>query len=564
MPGRTSLCISTIVHTKPSMLVRKLGKTKRIAEDVVGSMHTFDNSVSVLIEDTDIDPEYLARFDVDGLMQNEMLLINERHLFDMTSWHVSEASHLWNFNLHYFEYAIALGASYRKNEKRVYYDVFKSIVLSWIENCPYPNGDAWHPYTISLRLINWLVCRDLFSDMLENDSDFDERMIRSMYMQYRHLLVNQEKQLLANHYFENLKTLVIFSKLFGEDNVFRAVWQDFELQLGEQVLNDGVHFERSLMYHKLVLEGLLRVAHTLDQVDGSAPEIVLSKIQLMLDAMVSLECGMGKTPFFNDSADRIAKECKTLEKACKKLFGFKPVKRKSFPDAGYYKFYDGDAAILFDAGEPGPSYMLGHAHCDTLSFEVSVYGASLFVNSGTYAYQSAMRSYFRSTAAHNTAMIGNREQMECWGEHRVGRLIKDVSCSCEGDVFRGSYRSYNGDKHVRTLRMDEGQLIVEDAFETNGSEPVRSFLHIAPGYIVESVSSDVNDRVLRVSSSHSGVACAVISTRCDLVVHEHDGLCNYSPQFGVLQEGITLEFVSENGTRQCAYRVMFIREEESE
>jgi len=162
----------------------------------------------------------------------------------------SEASPLWSFNQHYFEYAIALGAAHNESDAKnsEYWLLFKGLVDEWISASEYPKGDGWHPYTISLRLINWQISRELFVDQLALDPEFDSRMVASMYLQYRHLLVNQEKRLLANHYFENLKTLVVFSQLFSEDAVFHQVWQSFERELNEQILKDGVHVERSLMY----------------------------------------------------------------------------------------------------------------------------------------------------------------------------------------------------------------------------------------------------------------------------------------------------------------------------
>ena len=42
--------------------------------------------------------------------------------------------------------------------------------------------------------------------------------------------------------------------------------------------------------------------------------------------------------------------------------------------------------LLVDCGEIGPDYLPGHAHCDTLSFELSLSGQRVVVDSGCGIY----------------------------------------------------------------------------------------------------------------------------------------------------------------------------------
>ncbi len=478
-----ALYARTISRMKPSMIASRLRKTKTVPE---APRAVRMRNLGVSIDQLDRDLSYAGRFDVDALARDELLLINERHAVDLSKWNAPEASHLWNFNLHYFEYCVPLAARYAAGGAWEDVDQFKRLVLTWIAACDYPNGDAWHPYTISLRLINWLICLDLFGDAFASDTGFMEALGRSMYRQYRHLLVNQEKHLLANHYLENLKTLVVCALLFGEDGVLVRVERDFLAQLDEQILPDGVHYERSMMYHKLILEGLLRVEQAYRSAGRAAPEKVEQKAKQMLDAMTSIEKGMGKTPFFNDSADGVAKECGALVEACRVVYGFEPDDSMlTFPYSGFYKLYDGDAALVFFAGEPGPSYMLGHAHCDLLSFELSVAESPVIVNSGTYAYQSDVRPYFRSTAAHNTAVIDGEEQMECWAEHRVARGVHAV---CVEDIGEhrivASFRNYKGALHRRGIELSDGVLAVDDSTDSKDAEVVQG-LHFTDGWLGE-------------------------------------------------------------------------------
>ena len=472
--SKALLYARTVARMKPSMALARLHRTRVVpSKPNDAALHPLNISVAEL----DLDESYGSRFDIDALAVNEFLLINERHKIDLGSWTAPEASHLWNFNLHYFEYCVPLAARYARTENADDLELFKRLVSAWIDKCEYPTGDAWHPYTTSLRLVNWMICLDLFGEAVINDVGFFEKFTASAYRQYRHLLVNQEKHLLANHYLENLKTLLICALAFGEDDVLAKVEHEYLRQLDEQVLPDGVHYERSMMYHKLILEGLLRVELAYRSVGKVTPKKIASKTKQMLDAMTSIERGMGKTSFFNDSADGVAKECVSLIDACDIVFGFKPDDSKvAFPDSGFYKLYDNDIALVFFADEPGPRYMLGHAHCDLLSFELSMGGKPAIANSGTYAYQSELRPYFRSTAAHNTATINGEEQMECWAEHRVARGVSDVHVEQVGEHrIAASFRNYKGHLHRRTIELINGALRVEDSTDRNAASVTQHF-----------------------------------------------------------------------------------------
>lgn len=503
------LYVRTVARMRPSMVAARLRRTELVPEASEGVAL---RPMGLSVPELDLDEGYCRRFDLDGLARGEFLLINERHTVDLEAWNAPEASHLWNFNLHYFEFCVPLAARFARTGDAADEELFKRLVSSWIDACEYPHGDAWHPYTISLRLVNWLICLDLFGESLAGDGAFMARLSKSMYRQYHHLLANQEKHLLANHYLENLKTLVICALAFGEDDVLAEVERDYLAQLDEQVPPDGVHYERSMMYHKLILEGLLRVELAYLAAGKASPQKIAAKAKLMLDAMASIERGMGKTPFFNDSADGVAKECGALVEACRRVYGLEPDDSKTaFPDSGFYKLYDGDAALVFFAGEPGPRYMLGHAHCDLLSFELSVVDKPVIVNSGTYAYQSEMRPYFRSTAAHNTAAIDGEEQMECWAEHRVARGVSDVRVEeVDGHRIVASFRNFRGHLHRRSVELRDGVLAIVDSTDRADAEVAQHF-HLAAEALEEGFEALEGGAV-----SEGGAA--------------------YSPEFGVIGE----------------------------
>ena len=162
--------------------------------------------------------------------------------------------------------------------------------------------------------------------------------------------------------------------------------------------------------------------------------------------LLPLEARHGQTPFFNDSADGAGKECDALVDACRNVLGYEADNSKtSFPESGFTDFW-GTRPLCSLGGEPGPRYMLGHAHCDLLSFELSIAGEPVIVNSGTYAYQSELGSYFRSTAAHNTCQIDGFGANGVLGrKHRVARGVRDVCVlSFGGGSVKAAYADHRG------------------------------------------------------------------------------------------------------------------------
>lgn len=508
------------------------------------SMHSihFDEELrmghlALLIPELDLDKEYLSRFHIDKIQNNIFVFLNKEATLDLKKWENDSMTPLWNFNLHYFEYAIALGAE--SNNKPEYYAKFRELFLAWISANPYGSMPAWNSYVISLRVVNLLIAMQLFCTYLDRDTVFSKILYNSIYKQYRVLIKRQEYHLLGNHYFENIKTILIGSFLFREQNIQKHYITILNQQIVEQVLPDGMHFERSVMYHKLFLEGLLRIWVSANESD--IKHQLLPIIQTMADALFTMEYRMGKIAHFNDSVDGIAKSDFAILHACERLCSIKPVLKTTLPSAGYYRLDSERIATVIDCGIIAPQYIPGHGHCDALSFELSVDGKPIFINSGTYGYQGTERRFIRSTKAHNTITIGGVEQSECWGEHRVARRIKNVRCEPLVNGYRGMYRNYIGDLHIREFRLlSESNLLIKDIIMSSPFKDIKSYLHVHPKYKIER-SSDEKFGVYR-RGSHDLVCQIIVSQNCHTrICGSDEEISQYFPQFGQILKKDVLE-----------------------
>ena len=306
------------------------------------------------------------------------------------------------------------------------------------------------------------------------DPDFRDSLIRSLFEQYSYLLEHLEKHLLANHYFEDLKALTIAAAFFGDEKVLEVATSKLIEQCGEQIRNDGMQYERSPMYQKILLEDLIRVEAALES-RGKKNGTIRGYIKKMLDVSYSLESGLDRLPLFNDCGSNITKSLKALADACAEQLGIYPEQKYVFPDSGFCVFEFGDGwKLIVDSGQPGPDYSPGHSHCEAMSFELFRGGKPLFVNCGTFAYQCEQRGFFKSTRAHNTVTVKGCEQSEYWSSFRMARRARMKNAAYEADSVSMLLTDYMGHQISRTITIKNNRIEIEDISE---KEDLETYIH---------------------------------------------------------------------------------------
>jgi uncharacterized heparinase superfamily protein len=152
----------------------------------------------------------------------------------------------------------------------------------------------------------------------------------------------------------------------------------------------------------------------------------------------------GEIAFFNDAAIGVHPSPSELNAYAMRLgFGSVPPPADGVTNlvsSGYVRLQLPGAVVLFDVGEVGPAYLPGHAHADTLSFELSIGGRRVAVNSGTSEYGiGAERSRQRGTMAHNTVSIGGMDSSEVWGGFRVARRARPFGAASGSGPAQGLF-----------------------------------------------------------------------------------------------------------------------------
>ena len=422
----------------------------------------------------DFDPVFLARFPVEELMGNKITILHSSKAMDWkVTWEFEDKSALWIFNLHYFEYLFPLVKAWKDTGEKKYLEKTTEIIGGWIDANPVGRNPAWASYTTALRIVTWISYYEYVSEAVTEE--FREKFLLSLHKQYVYLSGHLEKDILGNHYFEDLKSLALAAIFFNDEAVFKKALADFKIECKEEILPDGMHFELSPMYHKIIFEGVLRVAIALRGAGKKDTEIE-DYLQPMLDVAYSFEESLERVPLFNDGGNNVSKSLEALVKTAEEL-GYKPVFKGCLKSSGFYIFQKNVEGkkwkLVVDAGQPGPKYIPGHAHCDAMSFELFCDGKPVVVNCGTYAYQCKERAFFRSTAAHNTVMVEGTEQSQCWGAFRLAKRSEVRIIDANDHYIYMEMTDQNGEIIKRQITFSDNLKITD---KTDGKR-INAYLH---------------------------------------------------------------------------------------
>lgn len=419
-------------------------------------------------------------------------LNREGRLTDSGDWNDGDKSDLWLYQLHSFGDLVARDASRRS-------PWHESLISRWIDENPPGQGIGWDSHPTSLRMVNWIKWA-----LDPNVPDLSPDARHSLAVQARWLRRRLEHHLLGNHLFANAKALC-FAGLYlsGEEGRgWYSVGRDLvERELEEQVLGDGGHFERSPMYHAVVLEDVLDLmnVHRLyrrDPPDGShgAAASMASWLRVMRHPD-------GEIPFFNDAALGEALSPAQLDSYAARLGvaasdqgeSGDATRVRDLSETGYVRLQEGPVVAFLDLAPVGPDYLPAHAHADTLSFELSLDGRRLFVNSGVSTYEPGpRRSWERGTSAHNTAVFDGEDSSEVWNSFRVARRARLVERRVRSgdDSVRvtgahDGYRRLAGrPRHRREWELGDARMEIADRLEGEGRHDVEIWFHLHPSWTV--------------------------------------------------------------------------------
>jgi hypothetical protein len=455
---------------------------------------------------------------------------------------------VWEPNRHH--HLVVLGRAYRASGNQKYAEAIQAQLLSWLEANPYGYGMNWRsPLELAVRMINWVWSLDLIRDSGVVAGEFRDRIRHSVFLHLRDVTRKYSRGSSANNHLIGEAAGVFIACCYFPDLPGAATWkqQSFDILCQEiltQTTSEGCHRELALGYHVFVLQFFLFAGLAGRQSGLEFPSAYWQAVKRMLVFLSHLTEG-GKPPLYGDcddgyvldlgntpqdSASLLAvgavlfslPDCKSLagdrlEPLCWLLgeegltaydqldtsVSNAQLASRSFPEAGLYLLQDGlqgsekRISVLIDCGELGFKSIAAHGHADTLSFTLRAGGHDVLVDPGTYDYFTFpdWRNYFRSTRAHNTVEIDNKDQSVMlgpflWGQRAAAHCLAWAPSS-HGGRFKGEHDGYtrldDPVLHRRTIELNgsDQTLIVIDEIAAKTKHHAKIFFHCAPACRVE-------------------------------------------------------------------------------
>lgn len=448
------------------------------------------------------------------------------------------------------QWALPLAQAYALTGDDRYADSARRLLESWMESNPPAGSINWTcTMEVALRIVTWTAFFHAFKDAPSwKDESFRGSFLTQLYLHARFTAQYLElSDVNGNHYTADVCGLLFAALFFGsgsEVSRWKALAErELEKEILRQVTSDGVDFEASTSYHRLVTELFLLPALYRSRQGENMSVEYRARLAGMSDFARAYMPSHGEAPVWGDADDArvlplggqalldhrylpilcdmalsrstaAAAPVETWSEALW-LYGAEAVdahrrSSKQAPLPGAIHFSGGGVAVLrddthenhvfIDCGSVGLAGRGGHGHNDCLSFTASLAGVPLIVDSGCLVYTGSyeLRNRFRSTQAHNTPMIDDTEINTIRWDHlwtlpnEARPLEIEVADSAAGLSFRGSHAGFDKlPSPVRpsrriALSASEKVLEIEDRFAGEGSHKVDVPLHFHPDVVVQS------------------------------------------------------------------------------
>jgi len=456
-----------INHLKLIIDTVKFLKTKQILYQILYRLKKFQYSDNYIPNKVQLSWNEILKNNDTYTGNKSFNFINIKHHFkNDIDWNEKSNDKLWLYHLNYFEYL---------NQKNMTKEEGLFLIEDYINN--YPSiKDGKEPYPSSLRIINYIK-------FISKNDVKDLNILKVIKEDANRLSVNLEYHLLGNHILENGFALWFAANLFNDKRLYKISNKIFITELDEQILSDGAHFELSPMYHIIILYRVLDCINLDIENPNKENKILIQKLRVLAPKMLSWLHNMtfknGSFPLFNDSANGVVPTPAEIFQYAS-LLGIKK-STSSLDDSGYRDFRNDNYELIADVGEIKASYQPAHAHADTFSFVLNVEGVPIIVDRGISTYNiSKNRLNERSTKAHNTITINDKNSSDVWSSFRVGKRAKTKIKYDSDNILSATHNGYKNLKsiHYRKWTFEKSKIIIDD--KLGNDIEAKAYLHFHP------------------------------------------------------------------------------------
>ena len=376
----------------------------------------------------------------------------------------------------------------------------RTLTTAWIHQHRGWSATAWRADILASRIMAWLTHYDVF--FASADDAFRHDLMASIGRQIRHLIRVLPAEVDGAARLTALKGLLCGAISFPCTNAVEEKARELlRNELARQIFPDGGHIERNPSLHFHVLSDLIDIRATLNAGRREVPEFLQHAIDRLAPMLRFFRHGDRVLAHFNGSNEG---DGKLIDLALSQADARGRAPR-SAPHSGFERLNAGRMLILADTGCAMPGF--DRTGCaGTLSFEASVGRDRLIVNCGAATDgDRRWRWACRTTAAHSTAQVDNRNSSELRDDGSIGRRPSSVLCDREDkdgcSILTMSHDGYLAPMsitHKRRLYLAANgeDLRGEDTFSGAAVHPFTIRFHLHPR-VQASLSKDSHQALLR-------------------------------------------------------------------
>lgn len=213
----------------------------------------------------------------------------------------------WELNR--FHHTLRLGQAFLYTWDEAYAREAVNQITHWIKTNPYGFGVNWAgPMDIAIRAVNWIWTYYMLIESEAVTESFLALWLASFQEHGEFLSKHLEDGWpRTNHLIANLAGLAYLGIVFPEfeaaqewrETGLNRLWEELERQINP----DGMDYEASISYHRLVTEMVLSVAALCVINEIKIPEVTRARMRAMLDVIMAYTPPHGLAPIIGDADD---------------------------------------------------------------------------------------------------------------------------------------------------------------------------------------------------------------------------------------------------------------------
>lgn len=413
----------------------------------------------------------------------------------------------WSYMLHRHGFLKDLVYAYAFTQDDKYIDHLLLFLKKFVEENPYNEINkpfSYRTIDVALRLLAWVGLFEMLDILeIEYDDVFHEVMASNAIYLEEHIVLDRTQ---SNWVAIECAGLIAYYNRVNQVNKLVKICDVYDVCLSNQVLDDGLQWEQSFMYHH---EVLITALHVIAAMGDHVSELVLFKSELMAEASRKLtrtnhtQSNFGDSDYESMDAILLASE-KLLSidlhsspvKSSLYDFGFTGDVSNSkglYPQADYeFETLDQNGFLWLKNHEENHTFMFahgplggGHGHDDFLHIDWMINGQEFLVDSGRYTYyeEDGSRLKYKSPLAHNVPVVNSSSynvHIDSWSSSKVAQGMNERIIHRE-DVtyFQGGHFGYSNDEHMtfvnrRGFYFKSNHLILIDSIRSTQEQILSS------------------------------------------------------------------------------------------